>query len=653
MGRTHAQQFANVLLPGRVYADPYGTVQKIVADPVGVLTAMWDEAGSELPPIARVPAAGLAATVQPVGRYAIAIITLPPPRGAGDPVLVGVAGRGDGTNKLSTIAYSTLELSTVGPGTPTFGIYSVSSADMRARTADGPLPDPRWFAEHAMELYSGRLPGANTGIPTVPFWYWWFAFDGAEAFRFFNMGRDEAERFEAVRKAPILLMPEITTAIETYSGTAYANKLRELRPTMTRDKSMADAWKAVINKIASNKHAPMATNIPLALPLVTEAREGGALSTAEAYEIEANLCATLAGLGIDAHQNAARAHELHAAAQELLAPRSRRGSMTPAHVEDPMGKALFLDQSDLPDHQAIEHNDNFAAVDPTFLSHGGLRAGYVTWASGEWAAMAQIIDARWVFRTPGAAAHFMHVLAPAFGEGFPSLPAPKVGDQVLAYGEDSGLVRRTQIIAVRIGRVVIRLKATEGAEAAASRQMLHAHLLYPLAGKATIRAHTAQLRYWLAVEYPTNSIAALVHTQGQDVGRLLTKYPLLAFGEIPDAIRLRGEDRRAELDEDLAKTLAIEGDPKKREAATLAAAKEVDKFKSAADTLANFQAQLRAHRWSSYRDAMLALVRALLSTDMGNPRVNAAAAHEIVSEVAHIDRDPVWVELDAVCRQRS
>ena len=150
MARTHAQQFANVVLPGRVYADPFGTVRSLQADAVGTLTALWEQAGADLPPIARVPAECLACTIEPVGRYAIVLITLPPPRDAGDPVLVAVAGRGDGTNKISTIAYSTLELSTAGPGLPSFGIYSVSSADMRARTADGPLPDPRWFAEHAM-----------------------------------------------------------------------------------------------------------------------------------------------------------------------------------------------------------------------------------------------------------------------------------------------------------------------------------------------------------------------------------------------------------------------------------------------------------------------------------------------------------------------
>ncbi len=650
-GRTHAQQFANSTFASRVYADPAGTLASIVADPAA-LAAIWDEAGAELPPIARAPATGLSATVEPVGRYAIAIVTLPAPREATDPAFIAVIGRGDGTTRLTTVGYYTLELAQYGEGTPTFAIHTISVAGARARTADGPLPDPRWFGEHVIELYSGRLPGANTNLPVLPYWYWWLAFDGASAFRMFNTARDDGERYDAVRKAPILLMAEIATAVETYSGEAYAAKLRELRPLLRRDPKLADAWKAAINQLVSSKHAPLATNIYVALPLVLEAREHGALVTAEAYEIEASLRGTLAGLGVDAHQNSMVAHQLHAAAQEALAPRARRGSVVPAPVEDPMGKPLFLDATDVPDHQAVEHNDTFAAVDPTFLAHGGLRAGYVTWAAPEWSAMAQLIDARWVLRTPIAAAHFMAAIAPVLGEGLPHAPGPKIGDQVLAFAEDSGRVRRTQIIAVRVGRVVIRLKAVEGMEAAASRQMLHAQMLYPLAGKAAMRAHTAQLRYWLAVDFATNSLATLVHTPGHDVSRLLPKYPLLAFSELPDALRLRADDRRVELEEELAAQFALEDDPKKREAARAAANKEVEKFRTAADTLANYQIQLRAHRWASYREAMVNLTRALLALDVGNPRVNAAYAHQIVGELGVIDNDPVWAQLDAICRSR-
>lgn len=647
MARTHAQEFANNALAGRLFADPVGTVHALATAPGPLLTSLWDQAGADLPPIARMPAAGLTAAVQPIGRYAVAIVTLPPPRDPGDPVLVAVVGRGDGVTKLSTLAYYTLELSGTA-GAPAFSTCSFTAANARMRVTDGPLPEPTWFAEHVLDLYSGVQPGVNEGVPELPFWYWWFAFDGATAFQLFNMSRGDGERLEAVRRSPILLLPDIETAVETYSGTSSADKLRELRPQVRRDKAFGDTWKAAIDQIVMSKHAPLATNILLALPLVAEASEHGALPTAQAYEIEAKLRGTLAGLGVDAHVNAVRAHELYAFAEEAAAKRARRATKGPP-VDDPLGVPLFLDQTDLPDHQVLDQNDTFAANDPTFLAHGGLRAGYVSWAGHSSFAIATLIDARWIFRTAGDAARFMAAIAPALGEGLPSQASLQLGDQVLSFGDDFSREGRTQILAVLEGRVVIRLKAIEGVDAAASRQMLHAQMLYPFAGKAVKRAHNAQLRYWHAVEFPTNTIATLVHTPHHDVGRLLVNHPLLALGELPELVRLRADDRREELDEDIAN----EEDPTKQGPAREAAKKEIEKYKTAADTLANFQAQLRAHRWQQYRDAMLALTRMLLSATTGDPRVNAARAHEIVHELRHIDRDPVWEQLDMLCRSRA
>jgi hypothetical protein len=647
MARTHAQEFANNALAGRVFADPVGTVHMLASDPVAMLTSLWEQAGADLPPIARMPAAGLTAAVQPIGRYAVAIVTLPPPRDPGDPVLVAVIGRGDGVTKLSTIAYYTLELSgTVGA--PAFSTCTFTAAGARTRVADGPLPEPTWFAEHVLDLYSGVQPGANEGVPELPFWYWWFAFDGANAFQLFNMSRGDAERLEAVRRTPILLLRDIETAVEAYSGTPSADKLRELRPQLRREKAFGDTWKAAIEQIVMSKHAPLATNILLALPLVEEASEHGALVKAQAYDIESKLRGTLAGLGVDAYSNAIRAQELFAVAEEAAAKKARRASKG-LPTEDPLGVPLFLEQTDLPDHQVLEQNDSFAANDATFLGHGGLRAGYVSWVGPSSFAIASLIDARWVFRTAGDAARFMAAIAPALGEGLPSQASLQIGDRVLSFGDDFSPQGRTQILAVLEGRVVIRLKAVEGVDAAASRQMLHAQMLFPFAGKAVKRAHTAQLRYWYMVEYPTNTIPTLVHTPHHDVARLLTGHPLLALGELPELIRLRAEDRREELDEDIAN----EEDPAKQDLARKAAKKEIEKYGIAADTLANFQAQLRAHRWQQYRDAMLALTHALLASNMGDPRVNAARAHEIVHELRHIDRDPVWEQLDMLCRSRA
>ena len=69
--------------------------------------------------------------------------------------------------------------------------------------------------------------------------------------------------------------------------------------------------------------------------------------------------------------------------------------------------------------------------------------------------------------------------------------------------------------------------------------------------------------------------------------------------------------------------------------------------------IADLQAQLRAHRWQTYRAAMLALGRMLLESDMGDPLVNAAYAYEIAAEMANLDGDPVWVQLAADCQARG
>jgi hypothetical protein len=108
-----------------------------------------------------------------------------------------------------------------------------------------------------------------------------------------------------------------------------------------------------------------------------------------------------------------------------------------------------------------------------------------------------------------------------------------------------------------------------------------------------------------------------VHSPGYDVARLIDKYPLLAHAELPRAIATMG-----------------------------------DKYEPVARSLASFQAQLRAHRWATYCTAMLNLVKALLETDMGDMRVNAASALEIVYELGHIDPNPAWRQLAAACEAR-
>jgi hypothetical protein len=220
-----------------------------------------------------------------------------------------------------------------------------------------------------------------------------------------------------------------------------------------------------------------------------------------------------------------------------------------------------------------------------------------------------------VFRTDTAAASFLRTAT--LGDGFPVMQVPQFGDEAIGFGDDgSSGGRRTFVLAIRIGRVVAKVLAIEGQFAAASRQILHSAMIHPLASKLVERARQGLAAYWLAVVYPTNAVPALVHTNGYNAAQLLPKYPMLAHPELPAAIALTGEV-------------------------------------AAARALASFQADLRAHRWNTYRAAMLALVRGLLSTDMGDPRVNVAHAHEIVLELYHLDNDPIWAQLDAECRARG
>lgn len=625
MGRSHAQQFANVTLPRAVFTEPLALVRALAGDePIKALGPLWDLAGADLAPIERTAGAGFAALIERRGRYVIAIVTPPAPRVSGDPVAIAVIGRGDGVSKISTLAYYVLELEhDLKTHALRFTVVSRNRLDERGvKCGEGPLPDPRWFADHAYELYAGRQPEVRThGVPELPTWYWWLAFDGATALRSFNDAKVETERFEAVRRAPVLLMPEIADGAELYLGVPSVQRLRELRTYLRRDTTLALAWQAIIERLANSTTGNPAANIQRALPLITEAGKHGALTAVQAYELEASTRSKLAALGVDRTENYALAEQLFGAARAAeRAPRMARGSAPPPlDAEDPVWRPLFLAEADLPEHARAEADETFSTIEPTFVAHGGLRAGFAAWKGPEWSALSRVVDSRWVFRTAAAAVYFMRAMAPALSEGLQPLPIPAMGDDTYAFGDD-GLAgrRRVQIVVVRVGRVVARLHAIEGAYAAQAREILHAATLQPLAARIARRIRQGIAAYWLAVAYPTNAVAALVHSPGYDAARLLGKYPLLAHGELPSAIALMG-----------------------------------DEYGPVARGLASFQAQVRAHRWATYREAMLALARTLLATDMGDPRVNAAYAREIVSELRYLDPDPIWAQLDAECRARG
>jgi hypothetical protein len=423
-----------------------------------------------------------------------------------------------------------------------------------------------------------------------------------------------------VRRNPVLLMPEIADAAEAYVGSKPARRLRELRPYLRRDPSLTAAWQALVDRLWSTRNI---SHTLRALPLIAEAGQHGAFSRAHAYEQEAIVRSLLAALGVDPHENHQRALQLHAASRDAAAaeraPRAARGSAPPPiSAEDPVWKPLFLDESELPHAARTTGDESFSSADATFLSYGGIRAGYAAWRGDERSPLAHLVDARWVFRTAAAAAQFLRApaMAAVFSDGLPPQVAPSFGDDTLAFGSDTG--QRTQVIVVRVGRVIARLQATEGAYALSCRQILHSTSLHPLAQRMVQRARQGLAAYWLAVAYPTNAVPALVHAHGHNASGLLEQYPLLAHADLPAALATLG-----------------------------------DTYVPVARSLASFQVQLRAHRWEAYRDAMRALVRSLLDSEMGDPRVNVSYAYDIVCELRCLDPDPVWNQLDAECRARG
>jgi hypothetical protein len=65
----------------------------------------------------------------------------------------------------------------------------------------------------------------------------------------------------------------------------------------------------------------------------------------------------------------------------------------------PSSMFYFLDDTDLTTSTLASFDEEFANADPTFLHYGGARAAYVIWSQDESAALAHLIDTRWVFRT--------------------------------------------------------------------------------------------------------------------------------------------------------------------------------------------------------------------------------------------------------------
>ncbi|HUS30636.1 MAG TPA: hypothetical protein VMZ53_19135 [Kofleriaceae bacterium] len=624
-GRTHAQQLANHTLLQQVSADPLSLTRAIAAgEGERVLQEIWQKAAYELAPIARMPGVGLSATMERHGLYTVVQVMPPPPRESGDPAAIVIIGRGDGSSKLSGIGYYVLSLVLDAvTGAPRFTFASRDARNPKAVvTVEGPLPDPAWLMEYASALYEGIKPeprNRQAEVPTLPSWYWWYAFEARDAMKFFADAETDPDRFDAVRRFPILLMPEIADAGEALVGEKPAKKLRELRPYLRRDPSMAPAWKGLAERLANTTGGAPGAHTTRAIELLAEPREHGALTKPAAYELEAFVRCKLALLGIEPDENNRIAQELAVAAARDSQPIIMPGGKSHEPAEDPLWLKLFLDDTDLPNWTLSTFDEEFANADPTFLHFGGARAAFVVWSADESSAMAHLMDTRWVFRTNFGAQSYLREPATLtmLADGVPPVPAPELGDEAIAFGGTAPDGRRTQILVIRIGRVLARIQANEGINATAARQILHAAVLHPLGIRVAQRGREGIAAYWLNVAAPTNAVPALLHSPGYDVARLIEKYPLLAHSELPRAIATLG-----------------------------------GKYEPVARSLASYQAQLRAHRWQTYRSAMLALVKALVETDMGDTRVNAAFALEIVYELGHIDPDPVWRQLAVTCEAR-
>src|SRR5258708_1159119 len=108
---THAQQFANHTLPSAIFATPTAIASAIAnGDATRALSTIWERAGADLAPIARMHGKDLGATLYRRGVYTTLAITPPAPRETGDPAAIIIIGRGDGISKLSALAYYVFEL---------------------------------------------------------------------------------------------------------------------------------------------------------------------------------------------------------------------------------------------------------------------------------------------------------------------------------------------------------------------------------------------------------------------------------------------------------------------------------------------------------------------------------------------------------------
>lgn len=152
-----------------------------------------------------------------------------------------------------------------------------------------------------------------------------------------------------------------------------------------------------------------------------------------------------------------------------LAPGDDDGAAAP--LAEDAWRAVFLDAGDLPGlARGQDARDGGADEgDAAFVAEGGQRAGLVAWmARAPDAALWRVVDVRWVFPTEDAAERYLAASWRAVSEGLPRLAwAVDVGHDARLYGGTQRVplleTEMTQyIVALRVGRVVIKIFAAEG-----------------------------------------------------------------------------------------------------------------------------------------------------------------------------------------------
>jgi hypothetical protein len=424
--------------------------------------------------------------------------------------------------------------------------------------------------------------------------YWWQVCCGAEVIREFAEA-PEAEAWNVISRHPILLLPELVEAAEQLHGVTPATAgLREMHASLRGTVYFAPYHRLLATALANATSGSPRVNLLRALVVMTEVR---AQSTKA-----------------DHRANAELEQSLRALLEAERSPRFARGSSCAAHS----WARLFLDDAELPQHRRSGAPAEPKQQDRTFVANGGIYTASCEWLGNEASATYSVVETRWLFPSSKSAKAYMEsaVTLGTAGEGYPVTTAPAIGDAANAWaGLASGT--RHQILLFSVGRVVAKLHVTEGPRAAAMFQVLAQAMLHPIAETIVRRTKWVVAQYWLGVVRGAEAVERFVRAPARTSAALFVEYPILLMPELPLAMSSLGNEHRV-----------------------------------AAERLVEQQAALK-NTWSSYRDVLRALVRALLDEAGGEARTNADAALRLVVEHRRADSDYTWSAVETECRART